>query len=309
MGLCELNETRLASSGPPPRRLGRGRLRRRARRPPGGGGRDRDPAQHPLPARQPGAGGRQARAGREAAGAELRGGRRADRAGRGRDRVLMPGHTFLYSPAVNKIRDLIQEDVLGELYFVTSSRMNLGQYQPDGVVLDLAPHDLSILMMAWQAAGRGLGERPQRVPRGGPRDRLPDAELRGRRPGQRPALLAGAAQGAPDGGRLQADGPVRGHRLDEPVRIYDRGFDFDCAARQLRRVQDDLPDRRHAGPEPPAVEPLWLELATSRPRSATAPRRSPTAASGSRSCSAWRRSSSRCTPRGNPFRFPRSTMS
>jgi predicted dehydrogenase len=59
--------------------------------------------------------------------------------------VLMPGHTFLYSPPVNKIRQLIDENVLGEIYFVTSSRMNLGKYQRDGVVLDLAPHDLSIL--------------------------------------------------------------------------------------------------------------------------------------------------------------------
>ena len=42
--------------------------------------------------------------------------------------------------------DLIDEDVLGEIYFVTSSRMNLGLYQQDGVVLDLAPHDLSILL-------------------------------------------------------------------------------------------------------------------------------------------------------------------
>ncbi|MGH2746030.1 MAG: Gfo/Idh/MocA family protein, partial [Thermoleophilaceae bacterium] len=60
--------------------------------------------------------------------------------------VLMPGHTFVYSPYVNKVRDLIKEDVLGEVYFVTSSRMNLGKYQPDGVVCDLAPHDLSILL-------------------------------------------------------------------------------------------------------------------------------------------------------------------
>jgi predicted dehydrogenase len=36
--------------------------------------------------------------------------------------------------------------VLGEVYFVTSARMNLGKYQRDGVVTDLAPHDLSILM-------------------------------------------------------------------------------------------------------------------------------------------------------------------
>jgi predicted dehydrogenase len=60
--------------------------------------------------------------------------------------VLMPGHTFVYSPAVNKVRQLIQEGLLGDVYFVTSSRMNLGKYQQDGVVCDLAPHDLSILL-------------------------------------------------------------------------------------------------------------------------------------------------------------------
>lgn len=60
--------------------------------------------------------------------------------------VMMPGHTFLYSPAVNKVRDLIDGGVAGEVYFITSSRMNLGNYQADGVVCDLAPHDLSILL-------------------------------------------------------------------------------------------------------------------------------------------------------------------
>jgi predicted dehydrogenase len=60
--------------------------------------------------------------------------------------TLMPGHTFLYSPPVNKVRELIESGVMGELYFVTSSRMNLGIYQSDGVVCDLAPHDLSILL-------------------------------------------------------------------------------------------------------------------------------------------------------------------
>jgi predicted dehydrogenase len=60
--------------------------------------------------------------------------------------VLMPGHTFLYSPAVNTVRNLIRSGVVGDVHFVTSSRMNLGKYQRDGVVCDLAPHDLSILM-------------------------------------------------------------------------------------------------------------------------------------------------------------------
>lgn len=60
--------------------------------------------------------------------------------------VLMPGHTFVYSPAVTKVHELISGGALGEVYFVTSARMNLGIYQRDGVIFDLAPHDLSILL-------------------------------------------------------------------------------------------------------------------------------------------------------------------
>ena len=59
--------------------------------------------------------------------------------------VLMPGHTFLYSPPVNKVKELIADGSLGDLYFGTSSRVNLGIHQRDiSVVRDLAPHDFSI---------------------------------------------------------------------------------------------------------------------------------------------------------------------
>jgi predicted dehydrogenase len=62
------------------------------------------------------------------------------------ERVLMPGHTFLYSPPVNTIRELIRSGELGEIYFVSTSRVNLGLHQPDvSVVWDLGPHDFSIL--------------------------------------------------------------------------------------------------------------------------------------------------------------------
>jgi predicted dehydrogenase len=60
--------------------------------------------------------------------------------------VLMPGHTFLYSPPVVKIKELIDAGELGEILFVTTSRVNLGLHQPDvSVVWDLGPHDFSIL--------------------------------------------------------------------------------------------------------------------------------------------------------------------
>jgi predicted dehydrogenase len=60
--------------------------------------------------------------------------------------VLMPGHTFVYSPPVNMIRTLIDNGDLGEIYFVSTSRVNLGLHQPDvSVAWDLGPHDFSIL--------------------------------------------------------------------------------------------------------------------------------------------------------------------
>jgi predicted dehydrogenase len=68
--------------------------------------------------------------------------RRAEEAGL----VLLPGHTFLYSPVVVKIKELLDAGVLGEIYFVSMSRVNLGLHQHDAsVVWDLAPHDFSIL--------------------------------------------------------------------------------------------------------------------------------------------------------------------
>src|SRR5262245_1423550 len=60
--------------------------------------------------------------------------------------VLMPGHTFLYSPPVVAVRNLIESGELGDLYFVSTSRVNLGLHQKDvSVTWDLAPHDFSIL--------------------------------------------------------------------------------------------------------------------------------------------------------------------
>jgi predicted dehydrogenase len=60
--------------------------------------------------------------------------------------VLMPGHTFLYSPAVRAIKRLLDAGELGRVHFATASRVNLGIHQRDNsVVRDLAPHDFSIL--------------------------------------------------------------------------------------------------------------------------------------------------------------------
>jgi predicted dehydrogenase len=71
--------------------------------------------------------------------------------------VLMPGHTFLYSPPVNSIKALLDSEEIGDVYFISTSRVNLGLHQPDAsVVWDLGPHDFSILRY-W------LGSSPTRV--------------------------------------------------------------------------------------------------------------------------------------------------
>jgi predicted dehydrogenase len=60
--------------------------------------------------------------------------------------VLMCGHTFTYSPSVRAVKGLLDAGDLGDLYFVSSSRVNLGLHQRDVSVLwDLGPHDFSIL--------------------------------------------------------------------------------------------------------------------------------------------------------------------
>ena len=60
--------------------------------------------------------------------------------------TIMVDHTFLFTGAVRKIRQLVDDGTLGDLYYYDSSRVNLGLFQHDiNVIWDLAPHDLSIM--------------------------------------------------------------------------------------------------------------------------------------------------------------------
>jgi predicted dehydrogenase len=73
------------------------------------------------------------------------------------ERVLMCGQTFLYSPAVRGVKAMLDDGKLGEIFFISSSRVNLGLHQRDiSVIWDLGPHDFSI-MLYW------LGELPTKV--------------------------------------------------------------------------------------------------------------------------------------------------
>lgn len=142
--------------------------------------------------------------------------------------VLMPGHTFIYSPAVNIVRELIRDDVVGEVHFITSSRMNLGKYQRDGVVCDLAPHDVSILRY-WldeplvEVAASGSCVHREGVPEtafltltfaSGTTANVQLSWLAPRK--LRQMIVVGSKR------MVQYDDTAS----DEPVRVYDRGMDF-----------------------------------------------------------------------------------
>ena len=72
-------------------------------------------------------------------------------------RVLMVGHTFEYSPAVNELRKIIQNGDLGNIYCIETERVNLGLFRSDiNVIWDLAPHDISILLYL-------LGKQPNQI--------------------------------------------------------------------------------------------------------------------------------------------------
>jgi predicted dehydrogenase len=59
---------------------------------------------------------------------------------------LMVGHTFVYNPAVEAVRSIIQSGEIGRVYYLNSTRVNLGLLQPDiNVMWDLGPHDISML--------------------------------------------------------------------------------------------------------------------------------------------------------------------
>jgi predicted dehydrogenase len=64
-----------------------------------------------------------------------------------KEKVLMVGHTFEYTAAVNKVKEIIESGELGKVLYISCIRVNLGLFQPDiNVIWDLAPHDISIIL-------------------------------------------------------------------------------------------------------------------------------------------------------------------
>lgn len=176
--------------------------------------------------------------------------------------VLMPGHTFLYSPSVNKVRSLIREDELGEIYFITSSRMNLGLYQQDGVVLDLAPHDLSILLywlgrplLEVSANGRSVYQESVHETafltlrfEGGVQANVQLSWLAPRK--MRQMVVVGSRR------MVQYEDTA----ADDSVRVYDRGLDFSEPPANFGEYRLTYRTGDMVAPRIVAAEPLGLEL-------------------------------------------------
>ena len=178
------------------------------------------------------------------------------------DLVLMPGHTFVYSPAVNTVRQLLADGVMGDVYFITSARMNLGKYQRDGVVCDLAPHDLSILLY-WldepvvQVTTTACTVFQEGVPEtafmtltfaSGTTANIQVSWLAPRK--VRQMVLVGSKR------MVQYDDTAS----DEPIRVYDRGMDFGGTPANFGEYQLTYRSGDVVIPRIDPAEPLSLEL-------------------------------------------------
>jgi predicted dehydrogenase len=178
--------------------------------------------------------------------------------------LVTAGHTFLFSPPVQAVREMVQNGSLGDLLYLQGSRVNLGIHNPHVSVLwDLAPHDLSILL-EW------IDERPLRVAASG----------RASTPGH-PPDVAFVDLEFPSGFianlHLSWLAPTKIRRMtlvgtrkmvvyedthpEEPVKIYDKGVDIlnpeDFGEYRLTYRTGDV-----VSPRIPVWEPLRHQLET-----------------------------------------------
>ena len=182
--------------------------------------------------------------------------------------TLMVGHTFVYSPPVRMVKQIIDNGDLGDIRFVTSQRVNLGLHQKDvSVIWDLATHDLAILDY-WLGNGHV-----------GPRDEVASVSVTGRacvRPNVpdiafvnlqfRSGVVALAHVSWLSPVKLRRTVVVGSKKMvlyddtnaDEKVRLYDHGVDFHEPS-----TFEEFELRYHTGdiiaPRIDAAEPLRIE--------------------------------------------------
>jgi predicted dehydrogenase len=179
-----------------------------------------------------------------------------------RDLRLMCGQTFLYSPPVREVKRLIDTEELGDIYFISSSRVNLGLHQRDvSVIWDLGPHDFSILLH-W------LEEMPESIAATGRDSIVPGvydvAFMSLRFPS---GLVANVELSWLAPSKLRRTAIVGSNKMvvyedgtPEPVRVFDRGVVYrdpeTFGEYQLSYRSGDI-----RSPQISATEPLVTELA------------------------------------------------
>jgi predicted dehydrogenase len=173
--------------------------------------------------------------------------------------TLMVDHTFVYSPAVLKIKELVANGELGEIYYIDSVRINLGLIQHDiNVLWDLAPHDLSIV-------DHVMGRLPRSVASIGTchtgsgiedvaylnldfgKNLLATFHVNWLSPVKVRHLILGGSKKSLVYNDLN---------LAEPVKIYDRGIQVDASAEALQRILISYRAGDVWSPNIPTVEPL-----------------------------------------------------
>jgi predicted dehydrogenase len=179
-----------------------------------------------------------------------------------RDVPMMVGHTFEHNAAVWKLRDLVQDDDLGPVYYADAARLNLGLYQSDvNVIWDLAPHDVSIFNFV-------LGSSPSWVEAWATRNAHPLLEdvayLRLYYPD--PDVTANIHVSWLDPCKVRRVTLVGSRQMavyndlaTEPVRIFDKGVDLPAADEDLSGVPmsyryGDIRSPYVVGEEPLAVQ-------------------------------------------------------
>ena len=178
-----------------------------------------------------------------------------------RDLRLMCGQTFLYSPPVREVKRLIDTDELGEIFFISSSRVNLGLHQRDvSVIWDLGPHDFSILLH-W------LEEMPESITAVGRDSIVPGIHDVAFMTMQFPSgIVANVELSWLAPSKLRRTAIVGSNKMvvyedgtAEPVRVFDRGVDYrdpeTFGEYQLSYRSGDI-----RSPMIPSTEPLVTEL-------------------------------------------------
>jgi predicted dehydrogenase len=179
-----------------------------------------------------------------------------------RDLRLMCGQTFLYSPPVREVKRLIDTDELGDIFFISSSRVNLGLHQRDvSVIWDLGPHDFSILLH-W------LDEMPESITATGRDSIVPGIHDVAFMSLQFPSgIVANVELSWLAPSKLRRTAIVGSNKMvvyedgtAEPVRVFDRGVVYrdpeTFGEYQLSYRSGDI-----RSPQIAATEPLVTELA------------------------------------------------